>query len=511
VVVGRFTLLVLLTGLLIVGVLTWASWQSYQDNENSLLAAKGKEAGVLLSTATSTVQTSLAAGAELADLTAGSPTEFDRFMTPFVGKAGPFVSASLWLLDDPQAGPLVTVGSRPILVGQQQVGLLGRAARSNLLAVIGLLHGPTPRLGYAYHFGASRYVAYAEAALPANRRAAIAQSSAFSDLHYAIYLGRSANPGDLLATDVNHPLSGGRHSTEVVAFADSFLTLVVAPRGTLGASLWADLPWIIAAAGTVLALVAAGAAESLQRRRQEARALFAEQRNVARTLAQALLPERLPEAEGLETACRYEPGTSGLDVGGDWYGLLVLDTGKVFFIVGDVSGRGVKAAAVMARLRFASLAYAKIGDPPDVLLGRLSQLVSVDEFGHFATAVCGVIDVPAHEMVVANAGHPPPVLIAAGATRFVDGPVGLPVGVSHHADYQSVTTTVPAGATLLAFTDGLVERRGERIDISLGRLCDRLEEQRELPLDRMLDAAVAEASRGGLNDDIAILGLRWQD
>ena len=140
------------------------------------------------------------------------------------------------------------------------------------------------------------------------------------------------------------------------------------------------------------------------------------------------------------------------------------------FVVGDVSGRGLRAATVMASLRYALRGYAAQGDPPEAILSKLSALVSVDEDGHFATVLCAHIDVPAHWIRLANAGHPPPLLTDAHLRQLVAAPIGVPVGVTSEPRYTSVEVTAPPGAVFLGFTDGLIERRGEPIEVGLERL-----------------------------------------
>jgi serine phosphatase RsbU (regulator of sigma subunit) len=524
---GRTVALVIfLTGLVGVGVLTWASWRSFQDNESRLLTSHAKEAAEVVNAAVPSVQTPLAAAAELADATGGNRNDFSQFIQSFVGQQAPFVSASLWRLDDPAAGPLTVVGTSPMLSNStgRAEDFFSRASRTSGLGVTDVLEGPSRRLGYEYHF-ANRgpYAAYAEAALPADRQAAIARNAAFSELHYAIYLGTGTKQASLLTTDSTQSLLKSKHSTVVVPFGDSALTLVFSRRGTLGGALAADLPWIIASAGVVFAAGAALAAQTLQRRRRraenlagaldlaaaEARALYAEQRSIALTLEQALLPESLPRPEGLEAGFRYEPGTLGVEIGGDWYDLVPVEDGSVFFAIGDVSGRGVRAAAVMARLRFAMLAYAVQGDPPDEVLRKLSSLLHIEDTGHFATAVCGLIRVDRHEVLVANAGHLPLLVLDGASSKYIIEDVGPPIGVTEHPAYRVATIHVPPRATLLGFTDGLIERKGESIDVGLGRLGVLAGSKQHLSLDGMITSVVEELTHEGTDDDAAILGVRW--
>jgi serine phosphatase RsbU (regulator of sigma subunit) len=176
-------------------------------------------------------------------------------------------------------------------------------------------------------------------------------------------------------------------------------------------------------------------------------------------------------------------------------------------VVGDVSGRGVKAGAVMASLRFAirlrEPGRPTVGDP-----GQTPRLVDLDHDGHFATVLCAIADVTARTITVANAGHPHALLALGDVVSCIDGPVGVPIGVSGSAVYESVTVPVPPRATLLAFTDGLFERRGETIDVGLERLRGAIA-GRERPLEALLTAVDAAQASDDDHDDVAILGVRW--
>ena len=186
------------------------------------------------------------------------------------------------------------------------------------------------------------YAVYAEADLPADRRSRLSANSAFADLYYVLYLGRTQRPSALLVTNLTRFPIRGRRASDLVQFGDTHFTLVVTPRGSLGGTFFQLLPWIIAAVGVVLAIAAALLTDRLVRRRQRAeqlaerldriaaenRQLYAEQRSIADTLQRALLPETLPEVSGLQTGARYVPGTTGVAIGGDWYDLIVQRDGQ---------------------------------------------------------------------------------------------------------------------------------------------------------------------------------------
>ena len=299
---------------------------------------------------------------------------------------------------------------------------------------------------------------------------------------------------------------------------------MVAPRGPLAGTFAQRLPWLIAIVGVLLSVGAAALtarligrrieaqrlARSLENIAEENRRLYSEQRTIARTLQHALLPEALPKIEGVETGARYETGAKNVEIGGDWYDLIALEDRRLLLVVGDVSGRGVRAAATMASLRFAIHAYAAQDDPPDAILSKLTNLLHVNTTGQLATILCMAVDVEAHSLTVTSAGHLPPLLISDGKGQFVRGEVGVPIGVRPGASYSSTSIRAPSSATLLAFTDGLVERRGESIDAGLARL-ERAATSNRVALDELLDRLIGDLRVDGNDDDTAIAALRWLD
>jgi hypothetical protein len=521
---------VCVVGLVVTGVLVWVSASTYTKNENRLLSLRARDAGTLLTGALPSLQVPLASAAALADATDGDVGKFRKFVAPSVGPQGKtsFVSVSLWHLGAAQPKLLTMVGASPLLASSpaRLASFFANAPRNGQLGVTGLLSGPKPRLGLAFTSPGltGRYVTYAESALPASRRSRFQSSSSFSDLDYALYLGRSQTDADLLVTDRTHLPIRGRHASIPIPFGDTVLTFVVTPRRPLAGSFAQRLPWLVAIVGLLLSLGAAALTARLIDRRNQAerlarsleliadenRKLYAEQRTIARTLQHALLPDRLPKVKGVETSARYETGVKGIDIGGDWYDLIALDDRRLLLVVGDVSGRGVRAAATMAALRFAIQAYAAQNDPPDEILSKLSKLVNVGRSGQLATILCALVDVEAHRLTVTSAGHLPPLLISDGTGTFVQSEVGVPIGVRAGARYTSTSIDTPPAATLLAFTDGLVERRGESIDEGLARL-RRAASANHVPLDELVGRLIDDLRIDGGDDDTAIAALRWLD
>ena len=179
-------------------------------------------------------------------------------------------------------------------------------------------------------------------------------------------------------------------------------------------------------------------------------------------------------------------------------------------MLGDVSGRGVEAATIMARLHFAIRAYAIQGDAPAEILGKLGRFLDIDQDQSFATILCALVDVPRHSVPLVNAGHPPLLLLNGKTGDFVRTTVFPPVGVDRTTVYEATDFVVPGEATIVAFTDGLIERRDESIDTGLERLRT-LTTEGPLGLDDLLTKILTESSSAEYHDDTAILAVRWKN
>jgi serine phosphatase RsbU (regulator of sigma subunit)/anti-sigma regulatory factor (Ser/Thr protein kinase) len=198
--------------------------------------------------------------------------------------------------------------------------------------------------------------------------------------------------------------------------------------------------------------------------------LLRQQTEIAHTLQRSLLPASLPQVPGAEVAVRYLPGAEGVDVGGDFYDVIPLPSGRIGLVVGDVMGRGIRAAAVMGQLRAAVRAYSLEGHSPAALLTRLDRLVGTLEEGMLVTALYAEWDPARSTVLCATAGHLPPLLRVPGEEpTFVELDPGVPLGVGAHA-YIEVELTLPPGTLLLAFTDGLVEGPDLPVDEGMSRL-----------------------------------------
>jgi putative methionine-R-sulfoxide reductase with GAF domain len=197
------------------------------------------------------------------------------------------------------------------------------------------------------------------------------------------------------------------------------------------------------------------------------------ERSGSAVLQRSLLPPALPEVPGLEAAFRYIAGAGGR-VGGDWYDLFVLPSGSVCVTVGDVVGRGLRAAAVMGRLRTSLRVqcFATEGDPA-AALDVVDRTVRHFEQGEMATAIVGVMDPPFDRLRLAVAGHPAPVLAGPdGTCRYLDVVVGPPLGIEPPRPREHSGVDIPLGAVMVFYTDGLVERRHEDLMGRIQRLCE---------------------------------------
>ena len=198
-------------------VLVAVAYAVHDSNEDRLLRQRAHEVAAVASGGVANLQSPLASAAVLAETANGSPAPFTTLMTPIVETGQPFVSASLWPTGTTTTAPIVVAGKAPLLAAESPTvvrAFLDGATQRSTFSVWSLLDRRQRRLGYAFAAGrGARYVVYAEASLPAHRRARIASDSAFSDLDYAIYLGPNPRPGALLASSSGHgvPAGRGRH------------------------------------------------------------------------------------------------------------------------------------------------------------------------------------------------------------------------------------------------------------------------------------------------------------
>ncbi len=233
------------------------------------------------------------------------------------------------------------------------------------------------------------------------------------------------------------------------------------------------------------------------------------QHSVAETLQRSLLPLHLPSVGGLRVAAGYTAAGEGIEAGGDWYDAIELPGGRLALMVGDVVGRGPRAAAVMGQLRSALRAFAiDQRDGPGETVANLSRFASTIDGADVATACYAELDVAERRLRYVCAGHPPPLVLSAdGGTHYLEGGRGVPLGVREPGvAYAEGEARISAGATVVLYTDGLVERRGRSIDVGFGELAAAIARRRSQAPGDVTDGILAEL--GGSGDDCALLLCR---
>jgi len=237
----------------------------------------------------------------------------------------------------------------------------------------------------------------------------------------------------------------------------------------------------------------------------EAQRSYDEEHRIAVTLQRSLLQSRLPDVPGLELAVRYEPAGAQTEVGGDFYELTMLD-GKLLVAIGDVAGHSLHAATVMAEVRHAVRAYAVEGHPPGAVLELVNRFMRTVLPAESATLCLLTLEPDTGLVRLASAGHLPPLLQAGGEAHFLAprGPL-LGINAPRPPDLEFV---LPPGGTLVLYTDGLIERRDEVIDVGLAalrRVAGDVDPDLEDFCDRLL---LQLGAAGQADDDVAVVALR---
>jgi len=229
-------------------------------------------------------------------------------------------------------------------------------------------------------------------------------------------------------------------------------------------------------------------------------------RAAAVALQRSLLPGRLPMVAGVDLAARYVPGEAE-GVGGDWYDVFALPSGALCIVMGDVVGRGLRAAVVMGRLRSTLRAYAITNDDPADVLSLVDRKLQYFEPGEMATALVVVYDTNEDRLRISTAGHPAPmVAYPDGSTTMLELSIDPPLGVRTARPRRVTELSLPRGATLCLYTDGLVERRTVPFDDRL----DMLREAVKIESPQAVCASVMQRLVGAdaPADDIALLVVR---
>ena len=241
--------------------------------------------------------------------------------------------------------------------------------------------------------------------------------------------------------------------------------------------------------------------------------LYGREAYIADALQREMLPDSLPQPTGVQLASRYLPAAESARVGGDWYDAIPLPGSRVALVVGDVMGHSMTSAAIMGQLRTTVQTLAGLDLAPQEVLYHLDEQAQRLGQDRMATCVYAVYDPIAHRLVVANAGHPPPVLLHAdGLAEVLRVPPGAPIGVGG-VPFEAVELPAPAGATLLLYTDGLVESRTRDVWGGIEMLRERLHDAAAVvsppPLEPLCDEVLEILGPGDRDDDIALLAARF--
>ncbi|MFI1928410.1 SpoIIE family protein phosphatase [Streptomyces sp. NPDC020377] len=245
-------------------------------------------------------------------------------------------------------------------------------------------------------------------------------------------------------------------------------------------------------------------------------ALYDREASIADELQRTMLPETLPRPTGVRLASRYLPAAETTRVGGDWYDAIPLPGSRVALVVGDVMGHSMMSAAIMGQLRTTAQNLAGLDLPPQEVLHHLDEQAQRLGTDRMATCLYAVYDPVSHRITIANAGHPPPILLhLGGRAEVLRVPPGAPIGVGG-VNFDAVELDAPAGATLLLYTDGLVESRLRDLTTGIERLREKLEAGDQLtrpnhppPLEALCDAVLGMLGPGDRDDDIALLAARF--
>jgi serine phosphatase RsbU (regulator of sigma subunit)/anti-sigma regulatory factor (Ser/Thr protein kinase) len=308
-----------------------------------------------------------------------------------------------------------------------------------------------------------------------------------------------AEPADRerIRANVESALAGGIETIPAIEYR------ITRPDGD-GRTLFGMARAVVAEDGTMRRMV--GTVEDVTLRRELER-----EHRIAETLQHALLPDRLPTLVGMGLAARYVPAEEGSAAGGDWYDVLELPGGNVALVIGDVAGHGSEAASVMGQVRMAVRAFSLEGHPPGVIVGLVHDLIrSLYEGQQMVTMLFVAVDLSTWEATIVNAGHPPPLVLDPAGATFLEGPVGLPIGLDWTVQYEGTVARLRPGSVLILFTDGLVDRR----DVSLEHGLDRLRgvagelAERDRDLEELCGSLVLSLVPEDASDDVAILAAR---
>jgi anti-anti-sigma factor len=305
-------------------------------------------------------------------------------------------------------------------------------------------------------------------------------------------------PAQLLGTAVADVVEGGLPTEESTSH-------VVTARRADGTSIALELS--VQRTPTGLQAIGRDVTER-QRAEAERELLLQREHEIAAALQESLLPRELPALPRLAAAARYLPAAQHSQIGGDWYELVPIGATRVGLSVGDVVGKGPAAAAVMGQLRSALTGYLLDGHSPAEALRRLDTFAARVNGAAGSTCLCMIFDWSSGDLCWAAAGHPPPLVLDPSGARLLATETGPVLGAGGPALVHQHHTAFPQGASVVLYTDGLVERRGEILDQGLRRLVDLVGDSACLGPEALVRWIVTAMLTDGQSDDVALVVAR---
>jgi hypothetical protein len=513
------TIVAALVALALTAGAVWATYLGVHDQSKRLLKERTAEINLVLTQAISAIPTGLQQLGAVLSATNGETAAFQSAAQQQVD-ASPTPVQFAWLRPASSGDGFEVVDA--VGTGDLQVGqtLTDERARTMRKALASTLMVPTPVIGKDRMLGfalgppssPADTVLYRQTTLgPAVQPPRAAGSAPFSELDVALYAGRSESSTVLTATTQDLPLSGEVQRTTLDAGVAHW-RLVVKARSPLVGRITADAPWLVLAAGLLGTVLLGLVVEAVGRRRDAALELYRVEHQVAETLQRSLLP-RLPELAGLDLAARYLASGVGQEVGGDWFDAFPIAGDRCGLVVGDVIGHDVAAASAMAQIRALLRGYAVDGGSPADVLSRLDHVIDQLQLTQLVTVFYGLLEPPAADgsrlMRYSNAGHVPPIVcLPDGQVEALDGGASVVIGAPISAEYVESEHRLAPGATVVMFTDGLVEVPGGSLTDGLDRLAQNIAALRDMAPEELCDDLLSDASQQSLRDDVALLVVR---
>ncbi|HET6818689.1 MAG TPA: PP2C family protein-serine/threonine phosphatase [Mycobacteriales bacterium] len=517
------TVIALVVALLASAGAAWAVHSAVRTQERQLLKERANELNLVLTSAVGPITAGLASQGALLSATHGSRTAYEESAAQAVAQSAKTSAQPVsfgWLRPQPGGAGWVVVAAsgtelhRGQVITDNRTQTFRRALQTPLMVSTPVTKTDR-RLGFALGPPSSPpgTVLYRESQLGPLRAPPAASSAPFAELDLVIYASSKPNPDTALAaTTTQIPMHGDVVRLPLKVGAENWLVASRAKRPLVGGFAHAAW-WVVLLIALLASLAVAATIEAAARRRDYALALYASEHEVAETLQRSLLPA-LPRLRGLQVAARYIAGGLGQEVGGDWYDAFPVDGGRVGIAVGDVIGHDLAAASAMAQIRAVLRAYAVDGEAPAAVINRLDHLIDALGLTQLVTVIYGLLEPPAADgsrrFTYANAGHLAPLVREPdGTVHALAGGESVVIGAPIDVEHAQVEQTLAAGATLVLFTDGLVEVPGRPLDDTIQELVEIVAGAGvDESLDEVCDRILATTDERALRDDIALLTIR---